>query len=340
MIETQGRPFVVGIGASAGGLEAFTRLVRHLPPDTGLACVLVQHLDPSHSSLLPEILGRSAMVPVVVAADGMRVKGNHAYVIPPGAAMTLSDGHLRVVQRERVRGVHTVIDAFLLSLAEVHGSDAIGVILSGAGSDGSLGIEVIKEAGGITLAQDVASAQFPSMPERAVATGCVDFVLPPEQIAEQLAQIGRRAAMGRAGSMTRERDDEDALKVLLLLRTRTGADFRHYRRATVYRRILRRMLAHRSETHGEYLAHVREHPEELDALYEDLLIGVTRFFRDPQTFDALQSAAFPEMMRMPSPGMRTCWIWRFTGRSHRSSVTTCSGSSGVRGISSRSSTTS
>ncbi|MES2179960.1 MAG: chemotaxis protein CheB [Gemmatimonadota bacterium] len=293
-------PTVVGIGASAGGLAAFTRLVRALPADTGMAYVLVQHLDPSHDSLLPEILGRSASVPVVLAEDGMGVVANHAYVIPPGAIMTLTDGHLRVVQSPRLRGVHTVIDAFLVSLADVHGSDAIGVILSGAGSDGAVGIEAIKQAGGITLAQDSASAQVASMPDRAVATGCVDFVLAPEQIAERLTDIARAAREGD-GSAERAQHDEDATKILLLLRNRTGVDFRHYRRATVHRRIVRRMIAHKTETRGEYLAHVREHPEELDALHEDLLIGVTRFFRDPETFDALARLGFPQLMRGRAP---------------------------------------
>ena len=286
---------IVGIGASAGGLEAFTRLVSNLRDDTGLAYVLVQHLDPDHKSLLPEILDRAAPVPVVAAADGMAIEANHVYVIPPGAAMTVTDGHLHVVRRERARGVHTVIDAFLGSLSDVHGSDAVGVILSGAGSDGARGIEAIKERGGITFAQDPRSAQFASMPESAVATGFVDLVLSPEEIAEQLVQIGRLSTDLVAGGERPDEVEADVQKILTLVRNRTGVDFRLYRGGTIRRRIVRRMLAHRSERHGEYLDLVRSVPEELDALCEDILIGVTRFFRDPEAFDALKKVAFPEM---------------------------------------------
>ena len=184
-------PPMVGIGASAGGLDAFLRLLRHMPADTGLALVLVQHLDPAHESLLPELLGRDATIPVVQAQDGMLIEADHAYVIPPNTTMTVTEGHLRVVARKSGRGVHLPIDALLCSLAEVHGTAVVGVILSGAGSDGTRGIEAIKEAGGITIAQDLATASYPSMPQSAVVTGYVDFVLSPEEIADQLVRLGR-----------------------------------------------------------------------------------------------------------------------------------------------------
>lgn len=297
-------PAVIGIGASAGGLEAFTRLVNGLRPGTGLAYVLVTHLDPVHESLLPEILARTAPVPVSAAVDGVLIEADHVYVIPPGAAMTVADGHLRIVQRERARGVHTVIDGFLESLSQVHGSEAVGVILSGAGSDGSQGIEAIKERGGITLAQDPGSAQFPSMPDAAIATGCIDFVLPPEGIAEQLLKIGRLSATSAhrdTSAIAEATDHDDVERILGLLRTRTATDFRHYRDGTVQRRILRRMLAQRSENHGEYLAAVRANPAELDLLHGDILIGVTRFFRDPEAFAALKADGFPQLMEERSP---------------------------------------
>lgn len=317
-------PLIVGIGASAGGLDAYLRLMRHLERDSGLAYVLVQHLDPDHESQLGDILSRASPVPAVVAKDGIRVKSDHAYVIPSGASMTVRDGHLHVVRRLRELGVHTLIDDFLASLAAVRGSDAIGVILSGAGSDGARGIQAVKEAGGITLAQDPSSAQFSSMPERAVATGSVDFVATPEQIAQRLAKIGRGAARQDIGTDGRAADEEDALRVLALLRTRTGVDFRHYRRATVYRRILRRMIAHRTETHHEYLAHVREHPEELDALHDDLLIGVTRFFRDPESFEALKEKGFPEMLagRAATAPIRV-WVAGCSGGEEAYSIAIC-----------------
>ena len=300
-------PPIVGIGASAGGLESFVQLVSHLAKDSGLAYVLVQHLDPAHESALPEILARAGTIPVISAVDGVRIEANHVYVIPPNASMTVTDGHLRVVQAGSRRGVRTVIDEFLHSLAEVHKTDAVGVILSGAGSDGSRGIEAIKERGGITLAQDPRTAQFPSMPESAIATGSIDFVLSSEQIAEKLTLIARHLTNQPAIAFVS--DDVEVQKILAMLRSRTGADFRSYRRATVHRRILRRMLAHRSATHAEYLAHLRSHPDDLDVLYADLLIGVTRFFRDKETFTALQDTAFPEMMKdRPADAPIRVWV--------------------------------
>jgi two-component system, chemotaxis family, CheB/CheR fusion protein len=302
--ETRGLT-VVGIGASAGGLEAFTRLIGHLPPDTGLAFVLVQHLDPAHQSLLAELLARAASVPVVEAKDGMRVERDCVYVIPPNTTMTLTDGHLRLVRRSRTEGVHLPIDAFFRSLADVHGSGAVGVVLSGAGSDGSRGIEAIKAEGGITIAQDPASARYGSMPQNAIATGYVDFVLTPEGIAGRLTELGRHVAQmppaRDPGAEPSAGELEELNQILEALKARTKVDFRQYRRGTIQRRILRRMLLHRQDTHRDYLAHLRENPDELDALYEDLLIGVTSFFRDPDAFDALQRDAFAGMMAGHAP---------------------------------------
>jgi len=298
-------PTVVGIGASAGGLEAFTRLISRLPAETGLAYVLVQHLDPAHESLLAELLARTASVPVVEARDGMKLERDHAYVIPPNATMTLRDGHLRLVQRNQTQGLHLPIDAFLCSLADAHGSEAVGVILSGTGSDGSRGIEAIKAEGGITIAQDPASARFASMPQSAVATGYVDFVLTTEGIADRLAELGRHLAELPPARDTNAEPSAEELEevnqILVALKARTKVDFRGYRRGTIQRRILRRMLLHRQDSHRDYLAHLRENPDELDALYEDLLIGVTSFFRDSDAFDVLQRDGFPAMMAAHPP---------------------------------------
>src|SRR5579862_2372210 len=294
---------IVGIGASAGGLDAFLRLLHHLPPKTGLAYVFVQHLHPTHESLLPELLGRASPIPVVEAMDSMRLDADHAYVIPPNTTLTVTDGHLQLVARKKGPGPHLPVDAFLCSLADVHGSSAIGVILSGAGSDGAKGIEAIKEAGGITIAQESASAHTPSMPQSAIDTGAVDFILTPEEIAEQLARLGAHLARHPGGAIpARDSDDDELRKILALLHKRTGVDFRQYRRGTLHRRVLRRMLAHRQDTRRDYLAHVRLNPSELDVLYEDLLIGVTRFFRDPEVFEKLQTAAFAEMMEAHATG--------------------------------------
>jgi two-component system CheB/CheR fusion protein len=297
---------IVGVGASAGGLEAFTRLVHHLAPDAGLAYVLVQHLARDQESFLSELLGRATAIPVEQARDGVRIEPNRAYVIPPDTTMSVRDGHLSLVRRPKGGGLHLPIDTFLASLAEVHGPAAVAVILSGAGSDGARGVEAIKEMGGITFAQDSKSARHPSMPEAAVATGTVDFVLPPEEIAERLNQIGRHVV---PSSDTEERaeaapaaDEDDRLAILKLLHRRTGVDFTDYRRGTVDRRILRRMLVHRLAASSEYVALIRRDVTELDLLYEDLLIGVTSFFRDPDVFEELRATVFPELIATRPPG--------------------------------------
>jgi two-component system, chemotaxis family, CheB/CheR fusion protein len=298
---------IVGVGASAGGLDAFTRLLQRLPPDAGLAYVLVQHLAPDHESLLPELLGRATVIPVVQARDGIRVESNHAYVIPPNVGMTVTDGHLRLATRVKDDGLYLPIDLFLRSLADVHGPAAVAVILSGAGSDGARGVEAIKEVGGIVYAQDTESARFPGMPEAAVATGCVDFVFTPEEIASQLGQLATylaSPARGRESADGRESDDDADLRAILgLLHRRIGVDFSHYRRGTIQRRILRRMLVHRHETRGDYLDFLRRNASELDLLYEELLIGVTSFFRDPDVFEKLRTSALPDLMKSRAPGL-------------------------------------
>jgi len=303
---------IVGVGASAGGLEAFSRLIGDLPANTGLAYVLVQHLDPRHDSMLAELLGRATAVPVVQATDGMTIEADHAYVIPPNATMTVADGHLRLVQRAATGGLHLSIDAFLCSLAEVHGPGAIGVILSGAGSDGSRGIEAIKLEGGITMAQDPATARYASMPTSAMETGYVDFILSPEEIAVELTKIGTHIAETAASPVSRGSqvpDTSDAVnRILVAIRNGTGVDFRGYRRETVGRRILRRMLVHRQDTHESYLEYLRGNPDEIVALYDDLLIGVTSFFRDPEAFEALQREYFPAMLAGHAPG-RPIRVW-------------------------------
>ena len=182
---------VVGIGASAGGLEAFTQLLAHLPDETGMAFVLVQHLDPTHESQLADLLSKATRLPVTEVTDGMAVEPDHVYVIPPNTNMTIAKGVLRLTPRGDARSQHLPLDFFFRSLAEDRQSRAIGVILSGTGSDGSLGLAEIKAVGGITFAQDEKSAKYPAMPLNAVSSGCVDFVLPPDEIARELARIGQ-----------------------------------------------------------------------------------------------------------------------------------------------------
>jgi two-component system CheB/CheR fusion protein len=299
------------VGASLGGLDAFTRLVRALPSDTGFAFVLVQHLDPAHESLLSQLLARVTKIPVVEAANGMKLAGNRIYVIPPNTQMTVGDGHLRLVARAGGRGPHLPIDAFLTSLAEVHGSDAIGVVLSGAGSDGTAGIAAIREAGGITMVQDSQSARDPAMPESAIGTGGVDFILSPEEIADHLARMAAQLAQNGAGASPTPQveADETLRQILSQLYARHGVDFQNYRRSTVERRIFRRMCLLRQTTRREYLTYVDQNPAELDLLYDDLLIGVTSFFRDPDVFASLRATALPALLaRHPVDTPFRVWV--------------------------------
>ena len=292
-------PFpIVGIGASAGGLDAFTEVLRALPTDTGMAFVVVQHLDPTHSSLLTEILSRSTVMPVTAVADQMVVEPNHVYVIPPGVTMGITRGTLQLTPRSDTRGQHRPIDHFLRALAEDVGHRAIGVILSGSATDGTLGLEAIKSEGGITFAQDE-SAQHSSMPSSAVAAGCVDFVLPPRGIAEEIARISRHPYVTRgAEEILNSPGSEPSLsRVLDQLRVTTGVDFSSYKRNTLLRRITRRAVLHKLDGLRDYARLLHGDPAETEALYQDVLISVTSFFRNPEAFEVLKSKVFPRLVR-------------------------------------------
>ena len=292
---------VVGIGASAGGLEAFTQLLSHLPIDTGMAFVLVQHLDPSQKSLLSQILARTTQMPVHEVQEGMVVEPNHVYVIPPNTAMTIAYGTLGLTPREKTRKVSKAVDTFFNSLAEERGNRAIGVVLSGGDADGSLGLEAIKAAGGITFAQSEDSAQVSSMPNTAIATGQVDFILPPAAIAAELANISQHPYVtdptptipGEAAAT-----GNDALSTIFnLLRVAFRVDFTYYKHTTIKRRIFRRMALYRLEKLDEYLRYLQETPAEVQALYQEILIHVTHFFRDAEAFETLKQEVFPAFLR-------------------------------------------
>ena len=299
----QGRAVVpvVGIGASAGGLEVFKQLLADLPADTGLAIVFIQHLDPKHHSMLADILARATAMPVSEAADGMPVEANHVYVIPANVDLTIAHGALKTAPRTQAAGSHMPIDRFLRSLAGECGSRAIGVILSGTGSDGAAGVEAIKAAGGVTFAQEAGTAKFATMPQAALATGCVDFVLPPKLIAAELVRIGRHPYIADAVHMEQERtpagDEEQFGAVLAILRGATGIDFSLYREKMIKRRILRRLALRDIDGLAEYGERLKNDPDELMALQRDLLIGVTSFFRDPESFECLKKAVFPRILQ-------------------------------------------
>jgi two-component system CheB/CheR fusion protein len=292
---------IVGTGASAGGLEAFTQLLRALPNDTGMAFVFVQHLDPTHETVLTDLLSKATRMPTSQVEDGTLVRPDHVYVIPPNHSLTISGGILRLGSRDKTHGRHLPIDTFLASLADDQGPRAIGVILSGTGSDGAVGLRAIKSAGGVTFAQDERSAQHAGMPHSAVVAGAVDLVLPAGKIAAELARIARHPYVESPSTSPGDADprpERDGLRqIFLILRSATGTDFQGYKPATVRRRVARRMLLHRIETLESYALHLRRHPAEVQALHDDLFVTVTRFFRDPEVFHALAQAVFPRMMK-------------------------------------------
>src|SRR6266478_3976569 len=296
---------IVGVGASAGGLEAFTQLLKALGSGTEMAYVLVQHLDPSHKSALTELLAKATEMPVSQVTDATLVEPNHVYVIPPNVDMSIAQGILRLTPRTETLGRHMPIDRFLRSLAEDQGSNAIGIILSGTASDGTLGLAAIKAEGGITFTQDEKSAKFDDMPRNAIAAGCVDFVLPPDAIGRELARVRAHPYLASSSSSRTAElvpDGDPQLKnILHLLQTANGVDFSDYKPATVKRRILRRMALHKVGELKQYVQFLRHHPAEAEALYEDMLIKVTSFFRDPDAFEALKAEVFPGILKHRSP---------------------------------------
>ena len=294
---TSGAQFpIVGIGASAGGVEAFSQILRALPADTDMGFVLILHLDPTHASLLTEILSRATSMPVSEVTDQMAVEPNHVYVIPPGVNMDITRGILRLSPRTHLRGQQRTIDHFLQSLAEDQHHRAIGVILSGSATDGTLGLEAIKAEGGLTFAQDE-TAQHGSMPKSAVAAGCVDLVLPPAAIAQEIARISRHPFLARETEEQVEAVEPSLKHVLDQLRGVTGVDFSQYKRNTLYRRIVRRAVLHQMEALKDYAQFLQSNPAEVEALFQDVLINVTSFFRNPGAFDVLKTRVFPALTR-------------------------------------------
>src|SRR5687768_16075958 len=341
---------IVGIGASAGGLEAFTQLLKSLPLDTGMGFVLVQHLDPEHESALTQILSRVTSLPVREISNDDPVKPNYVHVIPRDKNLSITKGVLKLSPRPKTRAPHRPIDSFFESLAQDQVEFAIGVVLSGTASDGTLGLEAIKAEGGITFAQD-GSAKHDSMPRSAVAAGCVDLVLPPHEIGKELARIAKHpftattalvrppsAEMDRAEATAHQDDltplppgregetrsggvqarfearqpatgnDEGYKKILQLLRSHSGVDFTLYKSTTIQRRIGRRMILTKHDALGDYAGFLRVNVKELDALYSDVLISVTSFFRNPEMFDVLQHKVLPALLEQRGDGPLRCWV--------------------------------
>ncbi len=300
----------VGLGASAGGLAVLEQFLAQVPPASGLAYVVVQHLDPTHKAMLVELLQRATTMPVCEAADAMRVEPDVVYVIPPNRNLTLAAGLLHLAPPKEPRGLRLPIDLLFLSLARDQGERAIGVVLSGMGSDGTLGLQAIKSQGGLTLAQSPDSAQFNSMPKSAIVAGCVDIVALPADLPGHILRV---TAELEAASVWPEGSDESNARalasILHLLRERTKHDLSDYKPSTLRRRIRRRMSVHNLATEAVYEGFVRQNPKELDLLFKEMLIGVTSFFRDPQVWEELKHAVLPVLLARSAEASRLrAWV--------------------------------
>jgi two-component system CheB/CheR fusion protein len=289
----------VGIGASAGGVEALEVFFRAVPAENGMAFVVVTHLPPYRDSLLAEILGRASQMPVVNARDDQAVEAQHVYVLPPGAVLSIHEGRLRLRHTGAAERERAPIDVFFTSLAEDQGEHAIGVVLSGGGSDGTLGLKAVKENGGLTVAQgaNVTRPRFADMPSNAVAAGFVDLLLPVEDIPGRIIEYVRNWT-----ALEAERSDEALSKIYTLLRTRTGHDFSEYKDRTFQRRVQRRMQVTQTTKLENYGDRLQEDPDEVRALFRDLLIGVTDFFRDAEAFRALETQVVPKLFEGKGAG--------------------------------------
>jgi len=303
-------PFpIVGIGASAGGLEALEQFLRQVPEGSGLAFVIVQHLDPTHKGIMAELLQRTTGMEVFQVRDRMRVKPDCVYVIPPNKEMSILHGVLHLFEPTAPRGLRLPIDFFLRSLAEDRQAESIGVILSGMGSDGTMGLRAIKEKAGVALVQEPASAKFDSMPRSAIAAGLADLVAPVEELPGKIIDYLRHAhVIAKSERALEEKEQSGIEKVLILLRARTGQDFSLYKKNTVYRRIERRMSIHQIDRIAAYVRFLQENPQEVELLFKELLIGVTSFFRDPSAWEQLQKEVIPELLAgRPAGGVLRGW---------------------------------
>jgi two-component system CheB/CheR fusion protein len=298
---------IVGIGASAGGLEAMEEFFHHMSPSSGMAFVVVSHQHAGHVSLLPSLLGKCTAMPVVEAAEGMQVQPDRVYLAPGGTNLAILHGTLHFMEPPPQERVPLPIDYFFRSLAEDQKQRAVGIILSGTGTDGTLGLRTIKAESGMTIAQDPQSAKYQNMPRSAIAAGVVDLVQPAGQLAEPLYAYAR--SLSKPVLPLPERDDSQTLhKIFILLRDRTGNDFSLYKENTIQRRLERRMHVHQIENLKQYLRFLLENPHEIDALFQELLIGVTSFFRDPQAFEILERKVLPTLVEGKPEGA-TLRLW-------------------------------
>lgn len=299
--ESNETPFaLVGIGASAGGLEALQEFFDNVQPSDLFAYIVVQHLSPDYKSLMPELLSRHTSLPVRHIEDGVRVKPGEVYILPPKKNLSVFQGKLFLTPQEP--NLNLPIDMFFASLAEEHEERAVGVVLSGTGSDGTRGVRAIKEHGGMVMVQDEGSASFDGMPKSAIATGVVDYILPPEKMPDELFRVAQ-GHLRQNGNATRITASSGILsKILSLVKIKTGMDFSYYKENTIVRRIERRMTICQCETPSEYLEYLNDNTAEIQILHREFLIGVTRFFRDPEAFETVKDKILPEIFNSRNPG--------------------------------------
>jgi two-component system CheB/CheR fusion protein len=299
----------VGIGASAGGLEALEQFLEHMPQASGMAFVIIQHLDPTHKGVMPELLQRATAMRVIQAKDGTPVEPDHVYVIPPNKDMSILHGTLHLLDPTAPRGLRLPIDFFFRTLADDRRERSIGVILSGMGTDGTMGLKAIKEKAGVVFVQDPASAKFDSMPRSAIDAGLADVVAPVGELPGKIiAYLEHGPLMTKPGFLLEGRAQSALDKVIILLRSQTGHDFSLYKKSTVYRRIERRMGIHQIEGIGEYVRFLQATPQELDLLFKELLIGVTSFFRDPAAWERLKEVILGLLGERPSGQVLRAWV--------------------------------
>ena len=294
---------VVGIGSSAGGLEALELFFSNVPSDTNMIFVIIQHLSPRHKSIMADILMKYTQMKVMQIKDNQEIKPNHVYLNPPDKNVIILNRRLHLTEPTQTRGVNLPIDCFFRSLSEDRGEKAICIILSGTATDGTLGLKAIKGEGGMAMVQDPESAKYAGMPSSAIATGLVDFILPVEKIPAELVKYVKHPYIERPERIetAKQQFRSYVQKILALIRTRTGHDFSNYKQTTIRRRIERRMALHQIDTIKEYDTYLNRTPAEIDTLFKDLLIGVTNFFRDADAFEVLKSQVIPELIKNKKP---------------------------------------
>jgi len=299
---------IVGIGASAGGLEALEQFFTNMPANCGMAFVVIQHLDPNHKGIMAELLQRITKMKVFTVTDRLKVKPNCVYVIPPNKSMSILNGALYLFEPIETRGLRLPVDFFFRSLADDRQDQSIGVILSGMGSDGSMGLKAIKEQAGMVLVQDPTSAKFDSMPRNAIEAVMVDIVAPANELPAKLTVLINKVPRVNTEKEL-EKDPSSLLKIIILLRTQTGNDFSQYKKNTLYRRVERRMSIHQINKIASYVRYLQENPTELDILFKELLIGVTNFFRDTEVWEQMKNKVFPSLFsKLPHGQILRAWI--------------------------------